>query len=463
MSHARTTATDLAEQLDDGDAPIYVLDDRRRIVFCNAACARWTRTKAADLVDQQCAYHAPADAASLSAVAAGLCPPPKVFAGQAQTALVSCPAPDGRLVYRRGHFWPLSDGEDESSPVIAILEQKDCLGPASETSEPECAPAAGDAQLHDHVRRFRQQMAGRFGAHSLIGTSPAIVRARCQVELASESGANVLVLGPRGSGKEHVAKAVHYGRPHAGALVPLACTLLDSNLLQSTLKALRLKHSAKPSSGTLLLNDVDCAPALVQADLAERLRGEGLGMHVIATAVKSPLALAGQRQFSQELACALSTITIELPPLAQRLEDLPLLAQTFLEEANATSTKQLGGFSLEALDQLAAYPWRGNVDELAVVVRQAHERARAGEVASRDLPNQIHLAADAASYPSRQDEAIEIEEFLAQVERELIARALRRSKGNKSKAAKLLGLTRPRLYRRLVQLGLEQPDGPSEE
>lgn len=461
MSRSLTTATDLAELLDDGIAPIYVLDDRRRIVFCNAACARWTRTRAADLVGQQCVYHTPDDASGATAVAAGLCPPPKVFSGHPQTAPVSCTAPDGHLVYRRGHFWPLGDGQDESSPVIAILEPEDCPGPSSETDD-DFAKAAGEAQLHDHVRRFRQQMVGRFGNHSLIGTSAAIVRARAQVELAALTCANVLVLGPPGAGKDHVAKAIHYGQRQPGALVPLACTLLEPNLLRSTLKSLRLKHSpSKQPAGTLLLNDVDCAAAEVQSDLAEMLSSGGLEMRVIATAVKSPLTLALERQFSHALACALSTITIELPPLSQRLEDLPLLAQALLEEANATSTKQLGGFSPEALDQLAAYPWRGNVDELALMVRESHERAESGEVAARHLSDKIHFAADAAAHPARGDEAIEIEEFLARVERELIARAMRRAKGNKSKAAKLLGLTRPRLYRRLVQLGLEQPDGPS--
>jgi DNA-binding NtrC family response regulator len=246
-------------------------------------------------------------------------------------------------------------------------------------------------------------------------------------------------------------------------LVPQACALLESASLRSTLKALRLTHAAKDLSATLLLNDVDCLPGEIQAELGDLLRLDTLGMRVIATAVKSPLTLAADRQFSQELACALSTIVIELPSLSARLEDLPLLAQSFLEETNATSAKQLGGFSVEAIDQLAAHPWRGNVDELAAVVREAHGRGQFGEVTARDLPDSIRQAADAASHPARHDEAIEIEEFMTRVEREVITRALKRAKGNKSKAARLLGLTRPRLYRRLIQLGLEQPGAPSEE
>src|SRR4029079_12330393 len=109
MSRLRTMATDLVDVLNDSATPVYVLDDQRRIAYCNPACARWTDTKVAELLGQQCAFHAPEDGDRPAATAAGLCPPPKVFSGQAQSALVTCTTADGRLVYRRGHFWPLAD------------------------------------------------------------------------------------------------------------------------------------------------------------------------------------------------------------------------------------------------------------------------------------------------------------------------------------------------------------------
>ncbi len=252
---------------------------------------------------------------------------------------------------------------------------------------------------------------------------------------------------------------IHYRHGGRGSLVPLACGVLDVNLLRSTMRALAMRHAAaKESPGTLLLNDVDCSPLEIQAELAEMVRGELSRAAVVATATRPLGERVAQERFSHALACAVSTITIDLPPLVQRIEDLPLLAQAFLEEENARGAKQVGGFTSEALDQLAAHAWPGNVDELAAIVRQSHERAGGGEVSARELPDRIHWAADAASHPRRADETIVLEEFLAKVERELITRAMRRAKGNKSKAAKLLGLTRPRLYRRLVQLGLE-PSG----
>jgi DNA-binding NtrC family response regulator len=192
------------------------------------------------------------------------------------------------------------------------------------------------------------------------------------------------------------------------------------------------------------------------------LRAGTLRMRVVATSASPLEELVAVGQLSHELACALSTLVIELPPLAKRLDDLPLLAQAILEETNAATFRQIAGFAAEALDQLAAYPWPGNLDELAAVVRETHEKAQGSEITVHDLPKQIHWGVDVAGHP-RIDESIVLGDFLGRVEKELIARAMRRAKGNKSKAAKLLGLTRPRLYRRLVQLGFEQPEPKSTE
>jgi DNA-binding NtrC family response regulator len=301
-------------------------------------------------------------------------------------------------------------------------------------------------------------MAGQFGTDTLIGSSHGAVKVRAQVELAAQTRSAVLILGPPGAGKDHVAKVIHYGQPEPGTLLPLECAIVETNLLRSTLRALDLRHSiAKDLRTTLLLHDVDAAAPEVQADLVEILQLHSGAIRAIATAARPLGILVGERHFLPRLASALSTVVIELVPLVQRLEDLPLLAQVFLEEANLGSAKQVGSFSSEALDQLAAYPWPGNLDELAAIVRRSHEAAQGGEVAARELPNEIHWAAQAAAHPARADEAIVLEEFLARVELELVTRALKLAKGNKTKAARLLGLTRPRLYRRLVQLGLEQP------
>lgn len=176
----------------------------------------------------------------------------------------------------------------------------------------------------------------------------------------------------------------------------------------------------------------------------------------MGTAASPVIELARRGNFREDLASLLSTVVIELPSLAERREDLPLLAQLFLEEHNMAGQRQVGGFSAAALDRLDAYPWPGNLDELAEVVAEAYQRCAGVEIAEADLPDKLRLAAQAAAVPRRVDERIVLDEYLERVERELIRRALVRAKGNKARAARLLGITRPRLYRRMVQLGLEQ-------
>lgn len=462
MSLLKTIATELVDFVGGGLAPVYLLDDARRIVYCNTACARWSGTKISDLVGQQCAFHTPGEQQGPAAVAAALCPPPKVFSGQTRTALVSCLRPDGSLVHRQGHFFPLDDGQDESSPVLVILDREDAAPSLTEKVDGQASEPSQEWELHEQLRRLRLLMAGRFHAESLLGSHPWIARARAQIALAAQTRANVLCVGPRGSGKAHAAKAIHYSQRESGVFLPLSCAVLDPNSLRASLRSLWLKHSATSGqAATVLLEEVDRLPAEAQEELLGLLRSGVAAVRAIATTDKPMTELIAEGKFSGELAGLLSTITIELPPLGERSDDVPLLAQAFLEDANAVGIKQLGGFTADAIEQMLVYPWPGNVDELRALVAEAHEQAHGGEVAARDLPEKILWAADASAHPRRNDEQIVLEEFLAGMEKELITRALRRAKGNKSKAAKLLGLTRPRLYRRLIQLGLEKATGKS--
>jgi DNA-binding NtrC family response regulator len=279
--------------------------------------------------------------------------------------------------------------------------------------------------------------------------------ARRQIELAANGRNSVLLVGPSGSGRRHLASTIHYASP-SGALMPLDCPLLEGDLLETIQAAfLREKLLGEPP-GTLLLHRVDEISVEVQMELAAVLLRRPSTWRVLATAAEPLIELAKRGKFRGDLAAALSTVTIELPSLRSRMEDLPLLAQAFVEECNARGTKQLAGFTSAALDLLHSHIWPGNLDELAEVVAEAHQRAAAREIDVGDLPERLRLANQAAAYPRRVDETIVLDDYLARIERELIRRALARAKGNKARAARLLGTTRPKLYRRMVQLGLEE-------
>lgn len=454
MARHRFHAPELTRLFESAPYPIYVLDEDLTIVFLNQACRDWLGPVAEELMGRRCVYHTGPELEATDAVAAQLCPPPVVLRGERVVADVARTIPEG-MVYRRAQFVPLGASAENVLAVIALLGESDCPDP----SPPD--PAAEDREsfdLHEHVRRFRRQAALRYGIARLIGTSPAICRVRAQAELAAGTRASVLVIGPPGSGRRHVAESIHYGAgPEAvGSLTPLDCSLLTGELIQSTLRAAvaEVATAGQPGRNTLLLCDADQLPDESQASMAAILSAPTFRLRLIATAAAPLVEAVRHARYREDLAALLSTITIELPPLAQRRGDVPLLAQAFLEEVNALGGKQLSGFTSEALDRLAAYGWPGQVDELVKVVTESHLLAGGREVTLGDLPERLRLAADAAARPRRKEETIVLPEFLEQIERDLIRRAVARSKGNKAKAARLLGLNRARLYRRMVQLGL---------
>ncbi|MGA2065286.1 MAG: helix-turn-helix domain-containing protein [Thermoguttaceae bacterium] len=505
MSRRRYHTPELARLLESAATPLYVLDAELRIVFVNEACRQWLGPAAEGLVGQQCVYHSGVGLSGPQAVAAGLCPPPGLSSGGEMTAEVSRPADqggaEGDQVSRRGRFVPLGT-RDGLLAVVAFLEvpEETPLG-ADLPTPPPVSPADEEdlpLRLHEHLRRLRREVVlskgtgsqgtGSQGVACLVGSSPAARRARCQAELAAGSRASVLVVGPRGSGRRRLAEAIHYGAnpESAGPILPLDCSLLDAESIRSVLRAVPEEKEdsphlceapsgpfrqmgtvpffrSQPAPASVLLLDADRLSAEIQAELAA-LALPAPAAHcslptahcfrLLATA-EAPLGdLVRRGRYREDLAAWLCTITIELPPLAGRRQDIPLLAQSLLEEGNARGGTQLAGFAPEALDRLDAYAWPGNIDELAQAVAESRQRAAGPLIAAADLPERLRLAAEAEGRPRRKEETVPLDEFVARIQRELIRRALARAKGNKAKAARLLGLNRPRLYRRMAQLGL---------
>jgi len=430
--------------------PLYVLDDALAIVYLNEACRNWLGADADELLGRKCVYHSGNELDGLDAVAAGLCPPPVVLEGRETSAdVVNSSAPSAQ--FRRARFVPLCRPDEEILCIIALVDPQD----RAETMAEVAASAQNESEeLHTQLQRFRQQAALRYRIDRIVGVTPAIRRARAQAEIAVATRASVVLLGPPGSGRRHLAEVIHCGAAaeSCGPLVPLDCGILDVESIQSTLRSL----AEIQSGGTLLFCDADRLSAEGQAALAAALPADQSPFRLISTAAAPLVDLPPRGLYREDLAAMLSTITVELPPLAQRRDDLPLLAQALLEEQNARSSKQLGGFSSAAIDRICAYGWPGNIAELAQMVAESHARASGRMIACDDLPERLRLAAEAAARPRRSEEPIQLDEFVTRIERELIRRALARSKGNKAKAARLLGLNRPRLYRRMVQLGLAE-------
>ncbi len=454
MARKRSNINALAQLLGNASTPIYVLDRHRRIIYCNAALTAWLGVEPRDLMGATCDYHSqlPPGAADFSPHL--LCPPPEAFQGAACAAELSFSQPGGGAPRRRVRFLPLG-GNDDPSPaaVLAVVDERPSVAPR-EQSLPSRQPSDWHAQLREVLRGLTQ--ADHIGP--LVGSHPAIARVRELIRLAAARDVRTLVVGPPGSGREQVARALHGRGPREGGapLAPLACNLLDAELLEQTVNSFiascaELQWEQPPA---LLLLEIDQLASDAQRALAGLLSIRELQLRTVATARHRLIDLAAAGDFRQDLAFALSTVEISLPALADRREDIGLLAQYFLEQQNAAGGKQLSGFSPEAFERLLAYPWPGNLDELAEVIASSCSRAAGPQLQVEDLPPQLDWAARAAARPAPPP-PLELDQLLGQVEREALRRALRQARGKKARAARLLGITPARLLRRLNHFGLD--------
>ncbi len=466
MPRKPSPRTALARLFEAAPDPVYALDARYTIVYCNPALAAWTGTTVDQLIGRKVAYHSEDEPSSAPGVAAGLCPPPSAFQGHTVETHVSCMSADGKLMYRRGRFVPLgqqrsSAGESstvDTVGVVAFLSPEDIA--ASRLAHHLQADASTDT-LHREIRKFRRREHDRYRLESLVGRSSLMQRLRRQVEMAAAAKACVAVAGPDGSGREHVARTVF----HAGntdpqrPLIVLDANVLDEDLLRWSLEPLRDRPRAS-GGGTLLLRGLDDLARDAQAELQRFLRESDPAIQLLVTCGADPEQLVRQDQLSEELAAVVGTLVIRLPPLSDRIEDLPLIAQAMVEHENAELAEiQLEGLRNEALDLLCLYDWPGQLQQLREVIHAAHRRAAEGPwITAEDLPPWLTHAASAAALPTKEPTTLDLEAHLARIERDLIEDALRKAKGNKTQAATLLGMTRPKLYRRLTQLGLEDED-----
>ncbi len=489
MSRIRKTLGSLTDLLDASGRPVYAVDAKRRIVYCNPALAAWLEMEPERIARRLVEYHSEptasgADKLDADAPLADLCPPPRALAGEPCAGTISCVARGGRLVHRRAEFVPL-DVANAGTGVLVLLADRD-LSPQELAAE--LSGEASADELHRTIRRFRRGEANRYAIESLLGESSAMRKVRAQVAAAAASGANTLVCGRPGTGRGHIARAIHY---HAVGdatvkLVPLACELANDDLLRRAIDAVTHPDGDPRHPPTLLLENLDRLDTAHQSQLAAALGQNQLPARIIATSsrhrapgsrfdrVPGRCAVAdtdttvdqttadGTRSvpttMDPALLDAVSTITIHTPRLVERLDDLPILAQYFLEFCNRGSDKQVGSLRTDTLDLLALYTWPGELDELRETIAAAHRACTSHGIVPTHLPAIIHHAARAASHVRRQPERIVLDELLANIEREAITRALAQAGGNKTGAAELLGMTRPRLYRRLVQLGLAGPE-----
>jgi len=323
---------------------------------------------------------------------------------------------------------------------------------------------------------LRQQLDSKFGMDNLIGESPAMREVLDTVRQAAPSTATILLLGETGTGKELIAKVIHQLSPRARQpLVTVHCAGLAPTLLESELfghekgaftdaHERRIGRFEQTQGGTLFLDEIGEIDATVQIKLL-RFLGERTfervgsnktltaDVRVIAATNKDLQEQVKAGAFRQDLYYRLSVIEIKLPPLRERAEDITLLAQAFLKEFVQTNKKKVTGFTPDAVDLLLRYSWPGNVRELRAAIERAVVLCRGEKIGARDLPPHVrNVSADSPLPKLQTNKSLSVEE----AEKDLIIRALKDSNGNRTLAAKKLGIHRRTLHRKLITYKLEK-------
>ena len=327
---------------------------------------------------------------------------------------------------------------------------------------------------------LRSQLDNRYRFEGIVGRSQAMRDLFQLLETVASTPSTILVTGETGTGKELVARAIHHSSSRrAYRFVALNCGAIPETLLEAELfghvrgaftgaVGARQGRIEQAHRGTLFLDEVGAMSAALQTKLLRVLQerefervGESLPIKIdvrVIAATNSDLArLVAEGSFREDLYYRLNVIPVHLPPLRDRREDVPLLAQHFLERIRVElePARPSVALSQEAMRRLMAYSWPGNVRQL----ENALERALAlspgrAQIAASDLPTEIQQAADQPpSVPVwLPDEGIDFESYVRGIERELIRRSLEKTGGNKRQAAKLLNLKRTTLIEKSKRL-----------
>lgn len=334
--------------------------------------------------------------------------------------------------------------------------------------------------LRDENRELREQLGHRYRFDNIVGRSRPMQEIFATVMRVAPTRATVLLAGESGVGKDLIARAIHYHSPRRDRpFVKINCTAIPENLMESELfgydkGAFTGATVSKPGkfeqadTGTAFLDEIGDVPGSIQVKLLRVLQErefERLGsnktlridVRVIAATNADLRAALEQGTFREDLYYRLNVVPINIPPLRDRREDIPYLAKHFVEKLSAELGSAAKAISESAIDALMQYHWPGNVRELENVI----ERSLVLASASTLEPADIRLdAMPKPRIPNAQPSGFSLPEGMSldEYEQAIIREAMKKANGNKSQAARLLGLTRNALRYRLSQMGMDTPE-----
>ena len=324
--------------------------------------------------------------------------------------------------------------------------------------------------LLDDNRLLRSQLRKKYSYDNVVGNSEAMIEVYKTIDKVKDSKATVLILGETGTGKELVAKAIHYNSARSEKpFLPVNCAALTESLLESELFGYvkgaftgavkdKLGVFETADGGTVFLDEIgDISPRLQQVLLRVLENGEiqpvgsttrkKVDVRVVTATNRNLEELMRSSAFRADLYYRLNVISIRLPSLAERKEDIAALASHFLRKYSAENSKPITGIAKEALSMLEAYDWPGNVRELENVIERATLLEITSEITPESLPEKVRNSLN--NPPAVFDEDLKT---LEEVGKAYIIKVLEKTGGNKAKASDILGINRTSLWRMIQRL-----------
>jgi two-component system, NtrC family, response regulator HydG len=324
---------------------------------------------------------------------------------------------------------------------------------------------------------LQKQLNEKFGFEGVIGNSSAMHAVVAKLRQIAPTSASVLITGESGTGKELAAKALHVNSPRKNKpFVPLNCAELSENVLESELFGHvkgaftgadrdRIGRFQYANGGTLFLDEIGDMPIAIQVKLLRVLESgevvrvgtnEPVKVHVrLISATNRELADSiSDGKFRQDLYHRLKVVSIKLPPLRERRDDVPLLIEHFLKEFIASHAKTISGVTPALRRALMAYSWPGNVRELKNTIESMVVIDVDGLLDLNDLPDDLQTAASGAKGDGHAGVDSLVGKSLDEIEKHYIATTLERTGGNREEAARLLGIGERTLYRKLKEYGI---------
>lgn len=332
--------------------------------------------------------------------------------------------------------------------------------------------------LESENQTLKQQLNKKFGLENIIGESEPMQRVMDIVRQVAPARATVLIQGESGTGKELLAKAIHQLSPRSvKPMVTVHCAALSPTLLESELfghekgaftgaHERRIGRFEQAEGGTLFLDEIGEVDETTQVKLLrflgersfERVGGNktlSADVRVVAATNKNLKKLVGIGEFREDLYFRLNVVELWSPPLRDRLDDVPLLALNFLSEFAIENTKAITDFTAEALEAMIRYNWPGNVRELRTAVEHAVVLSKSEMIQLTDLPHSVQSRGVIQNEVQLNNPIIEKGVTLEEAEKQLIVRTIKECRGNRTAAAKKVGISRRTLHRKLHRYGLE--------